>query len=53
MAVVQNPASRTDSHTWRQEGVKAEQSHPVPPLLPSVLGLVVLEAEAFEGNLSR
>ena len=53
MPIVENPASQADCHTWRQEEVKGEPGHPVAALLPSVLGLVVLEAEPLEGNLQQ
>ena len=53
MSIVENPASQAHGHTWRQEEVKGEPGHPVAALLPSVLGLVVLEAEPLEGNLQQ
>ena len=53
MPVIKDPAPHTQSHTSRQERVKIKLSHPVFSILPSVFGLVVLEAEPFERSLSR
>ena len=47
MSVVQDLAPQTQSHAWRQEGVKVNLSHSVLPILPSVLGLIVLETKPF------
>ena len=52
MPVVENPASQTHGHARGEERVEGEQGHPVVRL-PPVLGLVVLEAKPFEGNLEQ
>ena len=48
---VEDPASHTRSHAFRQERVEAELRKPVPALLPSVLRLVVFEPKSFEVDI--
>ena len=47
MPIVEDLAPQTQSHAWRQEGVKVKLSHSVLPILPSVLGLAVLETKSL------
>ena len=47
MPVVEDLAPQTQSHTGWQERVKVELGHSVLPILPSVLGLIVLETKPF------
>ena len=47
MPVVEDLAPQTQSHAGRQERVKVELSHSVLPILPSVLGLVVLKTKSL------
>ena len=47
MPIVEDLAPQTQSHAGRQERVKVELSHSVLPILPSVLGLAVLETKSL------